>query len=97
MIVIGAFKEAFGKEYKPFDECISNSEVKNKRQVLEYLKGGKVVAVAGGALYDIKSGERIPGETLCYSDGKYIWRSDLIYYLDKYNFKLPDSFINSIA
>ncbi len=30
------------------------------------------------------------------SDGKYEWRSDVIYYVDKYDMELPDEFIQHV-
>jgi len=30
------------------------------------------------------------------NDGKYTWRSDVIYYFEKYNLKLPDEFVKEV-
>ena len=30
------------------------------------------------------------------TDGEYIWKNDLPYYVDKYNIKLPQSFIEKV-
>jgi len=30
------------------------------------------------------------------SDGKYQWRSDIIYYVEKYDLELPEEFVNYV-
>ena len=69
--------------YKPY----SNEDI-----ILQYLKSGKVVAVAAGMARDILTGQRIKGELVAMSDGVYSWRSDIIYYVERYNMKLYDDF-----
>ena len=32
-----------------------------------------------------------------YTDGRFIWRSLLTYYFDKYNVELPPEFISAVA
>lgn len=33
---------------------------------------------------------------LAYTDGKYYWFSETIYYFEKYNLQLPDAFLKDI-
>lgn len=31
-----------------------------------------------------------------YNDGEYAWRSDIIYYVEKYNMRLEEDFVNKV-
>ena len=94
MIGIGYFFEHHGKDYPEFQT--TQSDIPNKTQVLRYLRSCKVIAAAPGIMRDAFTGKVIPGEMLAYSDGKYYWGSEAIYYFEKYNLKLPDDFLNEI-
>lgn len=94
MIAVGFFKERHGKDYPTFQT--TGSDIPRKNRVLEYLCESKVIAAAPGRIRDIFTDEAVPGEILAYSDGKYYWNSETIYYFKKYNLKLPDEFINEI-
>lgn len=95
MISILEVKEIYGNEKFPsIRDLIEETAPKSKNKILNYMKNGNVVAVAAGRATDIISGEVIDEELFCYSDGKYSWRSDTIYYFEKYNIKLPSEFID---
>ena len=94
MIGIGYFSEHHGKNYPEFQA--TQSDIPNKKQVLKYLRGCEVIAAAPGIMKDVFSNKAIPGEMLGYSDGKYYWGSETIYYFEKYNLKLPDDFLKEI-
>ena len=98
MLVIGKCKEVYKDNNLPsIKDLIQSEPIKNKEIVLQYLKNGKKGAVAAGRAFDFISGETIPGELFCYSDGEYGWRSDTIYYFEKYNLKLDEAFIQHIV
>lgn len=93
-MIIGKIKEIYKDRSIPsIYDLIQDEPIAQKNKVLEYLKNGKVEAYAPGRLKDIISGEKIEGDICCYTDGIYEWRSDTIYYFDKYNLKLEDQFI----
>ncbi len=79
-----------GKQY--LKSIISEKPRFNKDKILRHLKKGKVVAVAAGYAKDILTEQKINGEYTCMSDGVYVWRSDIIYYVERYNMKLYDDF-----
>jgi hypothetical protein len=56
-----------------------------------YLKNGREVCVSMELIKDVFTGESI-GENLCFTDGTYMWESELAYYVEKYNLRLPKSF-----
>lgn len=94
MIVIGRFKETHHDEsYPSILSAIHDEPPKNKTKILRYLKNGRVGAMAPGYLYDEIDGATMIPRPTCYNDGVYGWRSDLIYYYEKYNVDLPEDFI----
>ena len=98
MIGVGIYKEFYNGEYElpSIRDAIYQDTVSNKRTLVSYLKKGKPFAAAPAINKDVLSGERIPGELLMLTDGVYEWRSDLVYYIEKYNLKLPDDFIKHV-
>lgn len=68
-------------------------KMKNKAAILDYLRKGKVTAASPARIVDVISGEKIGSSLKMLEDDKYAWRSDLIYYFEKYNLKLDDDFI----
>lgn len=52
--------------------------------------------LAPARLRDVVSGDVIY-EPLAFSeDGEYAWRSDVVYYFEKYNLTLPEEFIVTV-
>ena len=64
--------------------------------VLTYLRAGRRGAVAPAILTDVISGERIPSVLTMMTDGEYFWRSDLIYYIEKYHLMLDEDFLAKV-
>lgn len=75
---------------------MSDTPLQNKSKILNHLKAGTVTAVAAGSAHDVLSGEVIDGELTLLTDGVYEWRSDILYYVDKYNVRLNDDFIQHV-
>ncbi len=97
MIVVGRFREIYKDDSLPsIYDFVSEKHYKDKDLVLKYLKNGKKSAVAPAKVKDVIAKEYINIELCCYTDGCYAWRSDLIYYVDKYNLKLDDGFVKHI-
>ena len=63
-----------------------------QQQIVEYLKQGKCIASAAGRAKDIFTGKTINEELTFMTDGKYEWRSDIAYYVEKYNLRLSKDF-----
>ena len=45
---------------------------------------------------DIFTGDTISYENRVLGDNEYVWSDELIYYVEKYNAKLPNEFVNHI-
>lgn len=96
VIEIGQFQEIHGSEYPKLAEQCESGYYKDVAAVAQYLRSGESVAESPGILRDVLTGARIPERLSYLTDGKYAWRSDLAYYVEKYNLRLPEDFLNSI-
>ena len=75
---------------------ISDVEYENKEQILNYLKKETFIFVRLDILRDIFTGDTISYENRVLGDNEYVWSDELIYYVEKYNAKLPNEFVNHI-
>ena len=94
MIEIGTFKEIENDDYPEFKA--TEKPIPEKEKVLRYLQDTPDVAVSPSVLRDVFTGERLRMDLCAKSDGVYIWRSDIAYYFEKYDLKLPDEFIEYV-
>lgn len=86
----------YGDAYPPLNEMIGSNPIEHKEKVYNYMKKARVVAAAPAILRDYVNGERIDEELLVHTDDVYEWTSDIAYYFNKYNYKLPDDFIQHV-
>ncbi len=91
-IVIGQTREVYRNDQYPPIKALINKPIEKKKRVLEYLRRGKVIANAAATVRDVLNPD-IRLNLFLMSDGKYEWRSDVIYYVDKYDMELPNEFI----
>ncbi|MDO5564110.1 MAG: hypothetical protein Q4F88_02630 [Eubacteriales bacterium] len=93
---IGCFKEMpYGyNNGKSIKDYISDNEASNKKEIINYLNQGICIAACCGVSEDvINPNNGIIGVPDVLVDGKYQWYRDIIYYIEKYNLKLPKEFI----
>ncbi len=69
---------------------------KGMDKIIEYLKNGSITYVTATKNVDIFTNEVLPGFRSGMTDGKYTWNSVLPYYVQKYNLKLNDDFIQHV-
>ena len=93
MIQIGRFREHYGHDYPSFAEMHTEGDIQGKAKVVAYMKKWPPCCASPGIPKDAFTGERIPGQDVAYTDGIFLWGIETIYYFEKYNLKLPDSFI----
>ncbi len=96
MNVIGKYKEFYNSEKYPSIKKDINHPCKFKEQILDYMKKCKTTAAAPAKIYDVITGEKLDINLECKTDGIYGWRTDIIYYIERYDLKLPDDFISHI-
>ena len=73
---------------------MSNMKTRNKYWII--LKKGTFIFVRLDILRDIFTGDTISYENHVLGDNEYVWSDELIYYVEKYNAKLPNEFVNHI-
>ena len=87
MKIIGLFSELFNS-LKPWQSIIGRQNSLTLEEsifVSNYLNNGVCFAVVMGARKDFfTSTELVYGADSLYSDGKLIWRGDLVHYVKKY-------------
>ena len=98
MISLCRFKEIYHDENMPsIFQSVSQNSIPEKDKIVRYMKSFKPNSAAPGSAIDVFTGERISVPLTCSDDGKYIWRSDILYYFEKYNLKLLDEFVDYVT
>ena len=86
-----------GMGFPSMKEFFMNEKYEYQDDVVEYLKTkGKPGMVRTMRPKDYFTGEPINVEYVFLDDGVYAWTSPLAYYVEKYNLKLPDDFIEHV-
>ena len=64
-----------------------------KNKIINYLKGGEILYISPGIGIDVISGEKtLKLRKELHSDGIYEWSGKLVYYIERYNIRLPIDF-----
>ncbi|QKV91691.1 hypothetical protein HUT19_07955 [Streptomyces sp. NA02950] len=75
----------------------SDVPVADEERLVSYLKDGDLLFAAMGAEKDVLgSGEYILGAGSLFTDGEWVWRGDLWFYLSTYHVRLPESFVSKV-
>lgn len=96
MIIIGETRETDNDDNFPSITELINKPMKDKDKIIDYMKKCDVIAVAPGTLIDVIDNSTRISKVALMTDGKYEWRSDLIYYVEKYDMELPAEFIQHV-
>lgn len=97
MISIGLYKENTKDSSLPSIYDDINRFTGDKNKVLQYMKKCRVLAAAPSILHDVITGQPIHKELTFMTDGVYGWRSDIIYYVENYDLRLPDDFMRYVT
>jgi len=73
--------EAFGQDYGSL-----------KEKIIQYLQGGINLLSLRTIFYDIKDKDEM-GVPVIYTDGEWLWTTEYIYYIDKYDLKIDQAFL----
>ena len=97
MIILGKFNEfAPNMGFPSINDYLMDKPYDSKEKIIDYMLNGSVHMVTASKPIDIFTGNVINYDLVFMDDGEYSWTSKLIYYVDKYNLKLPEDFINHI-
>lgn len=69
----------------------SNDE---KRKLIEYMTKYEDFAVAG-RVKDIVENKELQKDNLCYTDGSFVWCTQDIYHIEKYNAAVTEDFLKA--
>ena len=93
LIPVGLNKELDHMEDLPSIKTMIHKPMKEKEKVLEYMKNAEHIGYMPGIARDVFHPEIWTTDLSLMSDGKYQWRSDIIYYVEKYDMELPEEFV----
>lgn len=66
-----------------------------KKKILNFMRKFDCFAVAG-LVYDCVKGDCLGMENLGYTDGEFVWSSQDIYHLEKYDAAVTDQFFSKV-
>ena len=93
MKILNQYKEfGSGMGFPSIKDFFQENKYENQDKIVAYLKAGKPVMVQTSVAKDVFTGAPLGTEKVFLSDGTYGWNSDLAYYVEKYNLKLPKEF-----
>ena len=96
--MIDAFREDFAgiatadfaNQYPSIYDWMVKGEIPHKKEIIEYLRSGKVDMATTAPAKDVVTGELLPFRDCGFYDDEYSWGATLPYYIERYNVALPD-------
>ncbi len=79
-------------EVQFFREKQSGCTAVQKERLLSYMKKGRVFCASPSIKKDCVTGNDLPVFDYYMTDGQYMWSSETLYYLEKYNFDVSQDF-----
>ncbi|WP_036393069.1 hypothetical protein [Micromonospora chokoriensis] len=101
MKTVGFFRELGPNQTEVYVESIHthvNAEpLPDAVRVEDYLRHGHgLIAVMGAEIDVLGSGRHLVGGASILTDGEWLWRDDLRYYLATYRVQLPTEFLETV-
>ena len=81
---------------KPITDYITDKIQYDREEVLQYLRSFRRIAFCPKRVHDLITGNEIATHFNIFCDGEYSWPDYLIYYVEKYNIRLPEDFLDKI-
>jgi hypothetical protein len=97
--LVGFFKELGSGEYyhASIRQSVQADPARGERLVIDYLEHGHVLIDVPETSTDVISGgRRIIGASSLLTDGTWLWRRDLPYYVGTYHLSLPEDFLQHL-
>ncbi|MEU4178521.1 hypothetical protein [Streptomyces sp. NPDC026589] len=86
---------SFGTPVGSIKDNVTSNRYSDVEEITQYLLSGHDLFSVMGSSEDVMgSGETVLGGDSIYSDGEWIWRGDLCFYVRKYNVRLPEEFLS---
>ncbi|EFL15239.1 hypothetical protein [Streptomyces sp. C] len=101
MKILGFYAElwppAAGSPEGSIEDFVRESPEPDEAAILRYLDDGCEILSFMGSVKDVLgSGERIVGGDNILTDGEWVWRGDLWYYVLTYHLALPAEFLQQV-
>ncbi|MEU8548678.1 hypothetical protein AB0C81_17085 [Streptomyces roseoverticillatus] len=75
-------------------DAVTDAPGPDEQEIAAYLRGGHVLFASMGVVDDVLgSGESIIAGGSLFTDGEWVWRGDLSFYVTTYHLALPDEFV----
>ncbi|MFF5189745.1 hypothetical protein ACFY30_39275 [Streptomyces sp. NPDC000345] len=88
---------SFGVPRGSIQEFILDAAYDDEREIVGYLLAGHdLFSVMGSSEDVLGSGQTVIGGDSIYSDGEWVWRGDLWFYVRNHHVALPDEFLERI-
>ncbi|MFD9270054.1 hypothetical protein ACFWB1_21130 [Streptomyces goshikiensis] len=101
MKILGFHREFWsggsGPAYDNISDFVQDSAEPDEPEIIEYLDSGYEILSFMGSVKDVLgSGERILGGDNIFTDGEWVWRGDLSFYVMTYHLSIPIDFLEQI-
>lgn len=101
MKILGFYEELWppraGEPEGKIKDYIRDAPLPDESDIVEYLARGHELFSVMGAEEDVLGSDyRILGGHSVMSDGEWIWRKSLWFYLNRHHIDLPEEFINKV-
>lgn len=98
MKIAGFFEElwtpSFGTPIGRAKDYVTSNRYEDESEIVEYLLSGHdLFSVMGSSADVLGSGKTVLGGDSIFSDGIWIWRGDLWFYVRAYHIRLPREFL----
>jgi hypothetical protein len=78
--------------------ALSQTPHDDEARIVSYLKSGICVGARGCYVEDVLDpSSKAPLHAHLYTDGTYLWRSDIAHYVEQYHLRLPLEFVHHMA
>ncbi|MFE6840845.1 hypothetical protein ACFVFI_39280, partial [Streptomyces sp. NPDC057705] len=85
---------SFGAPIGKARDYVSSNRYEDESEIVEYLLSGHdLFSVIGSSADVLGSGKTVLGGDSIFSDGIWIWRGDLWFYVRAYHIRLPSEFL----
>ncbi len=78
-------------------DFVSSEPSRHKAIILSYLRLGDRMGWTMEKSPDVIDGTHQPDSASPVTDGHWVWRADLAHYVEKYNLRLPQEFIDTVV
>ncbi|WP_369391996.1 hypothetical protein AB5J72_33720 [Streptomyces sp. CG1] len=96
MKVLGFYSELWSSSPEATSSIrsfVAGAPQPNESEIASYLRSGHMLFASMGVVDDVLgSGEDIMGGGSLFTDGEWVWRGDLWFYVSRHHVVLPDDF-----